>query len=90
MAGGTAAQPDDSTVCLWPENARAWGLWLRLQTQWRVGFDGKTGLDYAGVRACLDLCRIPRRLRARLFDLVHAMELAALGVWRDERERRRR
>ena len=90
MAGGTAGQPDDSIVCLWPENVRAWGLWLRLQTQWRVGFDGKTGLDYAGVRACLDLCRIPRRLHARLFDLVHAMELAALGVWRDERERRRR
>ena len=77
----------DEVVWLWPENERAWRLWLQVQTQWRVGFDGKTGLDYAGVRACMELRRIPRRLRGQLFQQIHAMELAALGVWRDARER---
>ena len=72
---------------LWPENERAWRLWLQVQTQWRVGLDGKTGLDYAGVRACMALRRIPTRYQRRLFELVHAMELAALGVWREARKR---
>ena len=77
----------DEVAWLWPENERTWRLWLQVQTQWRVGLDGKTGLDYAGVQACMELRRIPRRQRPRLFEQLHAMELAALGVWRDARER---
>ncbi|MEN9923914.1 MAG: hypothetical protein RL268_40 [Pseudomonadota bacterium] len=77
----------DEVTWIWPENERAWRLWLEVQTQWRVGFDGKTGLDYAGVQACMELRRIPRRVRSGLFRLLHAMELAALGVWREARER---
>ncbi len=73
-------------VWLWPENERAWYLWLQVQTQWRVGLDGKTGLDYAGVQACMELRRVPRSAQARLFELVHAMELAALDVWRKARK----
>ena len=77
----------DDVAWLWPENERAWRLWLQVQTQWRVGLDGKSGLDYAGVQACMELRRIPTRYRRRLFELVHAMELAALGVWREARKR---
>ncbi len=28
------------------ENVDAWKLWLAMQTQWRIGFNGRTGLDY--------------------------------------------
>jgi len=74
-------------VWLWPENERVWQLWLQVQTQWRIGFDGKTGLDYAGVQACMALRGIARRDRAELFQQIHGMELAALDVWRAARNR---
>ena len=85
LDGAVAGRLDD-VAWLWPENERTWRLWLQVQTQWRVGLDGKTGLDYAGVQACMELRRIPRRQRPRLFEQMHAMELAALGAWRDARE----
>ena len=34
-----------------PANHDALELWLELQTQWRVGFSGPTGLDYPAVYA---------------------------------------
>lgn len=77
----------DDVAWLWPENERAWRFWLEVQTQWRTGFSGKTGLDYAGVQACMALRHVPRRARTRLFEQIHAMELAALDVWRKARER---
>ena len=86
LDGAVAGRLDD-VVWLWPENLRAWRLWLQVQTQWRVGFNGKTGLDYAGVQACMELRRVPRRQRGRLFEQLHAMELAALDAWREARER---
>ena len=73
-------------IWLWPENRPAWDLWLCLQTQWRVGMGGATGLDYAGVQAAMQLMGIARRERGELFALVRAMEGAALDEW----ERRRK
>ena len=40
-------------VYLWPCNVRAWECWCAVQTQWRVGMAGATGLDYAAVVAYL-------------------------------------
>jgi hypothetical protein len=49
----------ESAVCyLWPDNVQAWFCWQGVQTQWRVGMGGPTGLDYAGVRAYLDEQRL--------------------------------
>lgn len=46
---------------LWPENLPAVELYLAAETQWRhAGMNGvPTGLDYAGVRALLDLWPLP-------------------------------
>lgn len=74
---------------LWPENLDAFRLFLRLSTQWRVGVNGATGLDYLVVRAEIAehvgrSCRQPvAQRRSRMFGLVQAMENGALQGWRE-------
>jgi hypothetical protein len=77
---------------LWPENVDAWQFFRSCGTQWRHGFNGPTGLDYAGVEVVMERRRIPRRRRHRLWQLVWAMEGGALAGWaerRAEEDRRR-
>lgn len=68
-------------VFLWPENLLAWQCWMAVQTQWRVGMGGPTGLDYAGVRAFLDLAGLRKKDRLEVFAGLAAMERATLEVW---------
>lgn len=57
---------------LLPECVPAFDLFMAVQTQWRVGPLGPTGLDYAGVRASPAFRTIPAREREAVFgDLVH-------------------
>lgn len=61
-----------------------------MQTQWRVGHAGATGLDYAGVRAYLDEADLAPDERRSVFAGIRACEIATLEVWADERERKER
>jgi hypothetical protein len=76
----------DRTFCLWPEHRRVLDLWFRVQTQWRVGMAGPTGLDYQGVEAAIRMSRLagPRRVPVLLADL-QIMERAALAAWAEMR-----
>lgn len=56
-----------------------------MQTQWRVGMSGPTGLDYQGVSAYLDLRGIGPEQRRELFELLQACERATLDVWAEQR-----
>jgi len=69
-------------VELWPENVPAVLLYLSCDTQWRyAGMNGvPTGLDYAGVRAVMDLQAIPRADRPGLFADLQTLEQAQLQV----------
>jgi len=74
-------------VWLWPCNVRTWGIWQRIQTQWRVGVSGRDGLDYAGVSAYLQAVeRIKPRHFAETFSCLQAMEWAALDEWAKQRK----
>jgi hypothetical protein len=64
----------------------AWECWQGVQSQWRVGPGGPTGLDYAGVRAYLDEAGLAADERKGAFDGIRACELAMLDVWRERRE----
>ena len=78
-------EPEDKCY-LWPCNVAAWNLWGKVQTQWRVGMEGRTGLDYAGVCAYLvDVLGLKRQERAELFKGLQAMEVEALNVWAQQR-----
>lgn len=71
---------------LWPDNVVAWNCWQGVQTQWRVGMGGATGLDYAGVRAYLDEADLGDERRG-VFAGIQACERATLDVWAEQRER---
>lgn len=75
-------------VCyLWPCNAPVWRLWQRVQTQWRVGMNGRTGLDYVAVLAFMrEVLGMHRKARAESLLALQAMEFAALEVWAEQRE----
>ncbi len=77
----------DGELWLWPDNRPAWDLWRCLQTQWRVGMGGATGLDYGGVQAAMQLLGIKHGQRTELFALVQIMEAAVLDEWGRRRER---
>lgn len=66
----------------------AWHVWLSIQTQWRVGMQGRDGLDYGSVvvymREVLRI-RVGRRWR-EIWSGVQAMEQAALLAWSEMRE----
>ena len=86
---GAAALPaSDEPFYLWPEHLPAYNLWCAAQTQWRHGFNGPTGLDYAGVRAHM-AGRVARRHQARRLAELQCMERAALEAWGEMREARR-
>lgn len=72
-------------VFLWPENLLAWRCWMSIQTQWRVGMGGQAGLDYAGVRAFLELAGLRKQERLEVFAAVAVMERATLEAWAEKR-----
>lgn len=80
-------QPAEHVVYLWPDNVVAWNCWQGVQTQWRVGMGGATGLDYAGVRAFLDEQQLAGDERREVFAGIQACERATLEVWAEQRER---
>ena len=80
-------QPAEHVVYLWPDNVLAWNCWQGVQTQWRVGMGGATGLDYAGVRAFLDEQQLAGDERRDVFAGIQACERATLEVWAEQRER---
>jgi hypothetical protein len=63
-------------MALWPENVASVDLYLAIETQWRVGMAGATGLDYAGVQAAMQL----RGDHPRLFDDIQIMEREFLSI----------
>ncbi|MFC5498133.1 DUF1799 domain-containing protein [Caenimonas terrae] len=70
---------------LWPEHLAAFNFFLELGTQWRVGMDGATGLDYAAVIAHL---RMAGNESAETYHEIRALEAGALAAYREMRDRR--
>lgn len=77
----------ENVIHLWPDNLPAWNCWHALQTQWRIGMAGATGLDYTGVLAYLE--RIEGLTGSDLreqFELMQACEAVTLREWAKKRE----
>lgn len=84
---GSAVVARDHVFFLFPEHCGVFALWSEVQTQWRDGLNGRTGLDYAGVRAHLELRGTPAGEWQSLHQQLRTMERAALGEWRLQRQR---
>ena len=75
--------PPKQDLCyLWPDNVDTFNVWSQLQTQWRVGMSGATGLDYTAVAAYLrDVVGIKKKDLPERFSEIRAMEIATLNEW---------
>ncbi len=72
---------------LWPCNLATFNVWQGLQTQWREGMGGRTGLDYASVTSYLrDVCRASGKEQVEIFRGLQAMEYAALDEWQKSKD----
>lgn len=81
--GGVCAADADAPLAIWPDNADVLGVWMRLQSQWRLGPRGD--MDLQGLRyeaAHLVIERTFRHLaqarRDEVFTQLIEMEHAAL------------
>lgn len=71
MALQPAPQPPVGEFLLWAEHEAALDLYYAVDTQWRIGVAGPTGLDYAGVRAAPAFRRLGARREQVFSDLCH-------------------
>jgi hypothetical protein len=77
-------------VYLWPDCVPIWNHWQEVQTQWRAGMAGATGLDYAGVTAYLGAAEPDEEARREAFEAIRKAERAVLSVWAAKFGRQRR
>lgn len=68
----------DEPVEVWPDNDRAYLLFSFVQTQWRVGAGGATGLDYNVLFRKMDRMKLEPDDYDELEADIRAMEFAAL------------
>ena len=76
--GLTLEEASSDVVEIWPDNLEAVNLFIQLSTQWRVGFSGPTGLDYAAVKAVFGMSSVSCDRWAEIFESIRTMEDAAL------------
>lgn len=53
-------------------------MFLRVQTQWRIGMNGATGLDYNAIRWAFEMYGVSDQ--REMFEGLQVMEAAALGA----------
>lgn len=70
-------------VAVWPENVEIVAIFRDMGTQWNVGFNGRTGLQYPAIFVPLRLRRIPRDRWEGIWDGVRIMERAVLEMQAD-------
>lgn len=83
-------QPDqpplpEKTCELWPENVLPIQVIQRLQTQWNVGMNGRTGLRYELLPQELRALKVPRAQWEQVIAAVRVLELELLRLWREKR-----
>jgi len=63
---------------IWPDNWLTVEVFISMETQWRTGVAGATGLDYGVLRDVMALRGVPEADQSELFDWVRVMEGEAL------------
>lgn len=72
---------------LWPEHQTALQIFGAVQTQWRVGMAGATGLDYTALPIVMELYQVAPADRRQVFDDVRVMEGEALRFFGEKHGR---
>lgn len=56
-------------------------VFMAMQTQWRIGMGGATGLDYSVLPVVEDRLGVPKKRRAECFKGLQMIEREVLSVW---------
>ena len=81
---GLAAVGTEKMVEVWPENWPAFVLFSRVNTQWRVGMGGASGLDYSAVYPLIDRQNLPPNEWDQIFTDIQTLEAAALATMNEK------
>lgn len=68
---------------VWPENWPSYLVFSNMGTQWRVGMNGASGLDYNVLSEIWRRLKIPFNARDDIFQDIRLMESAALQQMND-------
>ena len=84
----SAVDTPENVFYIWPKSVKTWAIWQRLQSMWRSGMDGRCGLDWPSVTTWLHHAeRMGKKDVADTMQVLRAMEVAALNVWAEQREK---
>jgi hypothetical protein len=75
-----AAESPIDGVGIWKANWQAVAVFRDLETQWRVGMAGPTGLDYGAIEPALRLTEVSTETWPDLFRCIRVLEREALDV----------
>lgn len=70
---------------MWPDNVQTLNVFVAMSTQWRVGNNGATGLDYAALPVVEERVGVKPDDRQIVFDGLRVMEEAALAQMAENR-----
>jgi hypothetical protein len=84
-AFGFSAEDFEVEVGVWPDCWASFECFSAMRTQWRVGMNGATGLDYVALEPVMRLQGIPKAERNTTFEDIRTMEMAALEVMQAQR-----
>lgn len=69
---------------LWPDTAQSVEVFTTMGTQWRIGMNGATGLDYSALPFVLRALGIKSKDWSDIFDDIRLLESVALKEMRKE------
>lgn len=79
-AGFELEDYETDPVEVWPENWQAFQLFAYMETQWRIGMGGATGLDYVVLHHKMDRMNLTPEEYEQLEADVRLMEISALAT----------
>jgi len=79
-AGFEPEDYEDDFIEVWPENWPAVDLFISMGTQWRIGMEGRTGLDYGALYPQLDRLTDTPEQYDDLFSDIRWLERSALAT----------
>lgn len=69
---------------IWPENYEPFQLFSEVSSQWRVGYAGRTSLDYNVIFTLMSLKGVKKKKQLILIEAIQTLERAALErMYRD-------
>lgn len=85
MFGLTLEEAEDAkSIQIWPDNLDSVNVFIAMSTQWRIGHNGATGLDYNVLPAVMGYCEIEDH--KAVFHDIRLMEDAALSLLKENKK----